>query len=244
MKQWIIGRNPVYEVLKANRRHVFQLQIANGIEEKGIVKDILNLTLKSGIPIKKTDRKNMFKYGEKHQGVCIEVSDYPYQNIQDILDNAQQKNEPPFVLLLDVIQDPQNLGTLLRTAEAVGVHGIVIPTKRSAMITQAVVSASSGATEHLIIVQANLSQSIACLKENDLWIYGLEKHASAVSINNVSLSGPIALVVGSEGQGLRSLTIKQCDQLIYLPMVGKIDSLNASVAGSVALYKTLRDRNS
>ena len=219
MKQWIIGRNPVYEVLRANRRHTFSLQLAEGIEEKGIVIDIIQLAKKNGLRIEKTDRRVLSRLGEKNQGVCIEVSDYPYQNIQDILDNAHTKNENPFVLLLDVIQDPQNLGTLLRTAEAVGVHGIIMPVKRSATITQAVVTSSSGATEHLIIAQANLSQSINTLKDNNIWIYGLEKSSSAVSIGEVNLSGSIALVVGSEGQGLRSLTIKSCDQLVYLPTV-------------------------
>ena len=242
MKQWIIGRNPVYEVLRANRRHTFSLQLAEGIEEKGIVIDIIQLAKKNGLRIEKTDRRVLSRLGEKNQGVCIEVSDYPYQNIQDILDNAHTKNENPFVLLLDVIQDPQNLGTLLRTAEAVGVHGIIMPIKRSADITQAVVSSSSGATEHLIIAQANLSQSINTLKDNNIWIYGLEKRSSAVPMSEVNLSGSIALVVGSEGQGLRSLTMKSCDQLIYLPMVGSIASLNASVAGSVALYQAFNDR--
>ena len=242
MKQWIIGRNPVYEVLRANRRHLFRLQLAEGVEEKGIILDIGRMARKIGVSIERIDRHKLSRLGDKHQGVCIEVSDYPYQNVQDIIENANDKSEKPFILILDVIQDPQNLGTLLRTAEAVGVHGVVLPMKRSATITPAVVSSSSGATEHLIIAQANLSQTINLLKENDVWVYGLEKDDTSTPIDQANLSGAVALVVGSEGQGLRSLTMKSCDELIYLPMVGNINSLNAAAAGSVALYRAFYER--
>jgi len=242
MKQWIIGRNPVFEALRAKRRTVFNLNFADGIEEKGIILEIIQLAKDINVPIKRVDRQKISKLGHNHQGIALEVSDYPYLNIEDILDNASRRDEKPFILILDVIQDPQNLGTLLRTAEAVGVHGVIIPVKRAASITQSVVSSSSGATEHLTIAQANLSQSINYLKENNIWIYGLEKTEVSSPIDRTNLSGAIALVVGSEGQGLRALTIKSCDNLIHIPMVGNINSLNASTAGSVALYKAFYDR--
>jgi 23S rRNA (guanosine2251-2'-O)-methyltransferase len=139
-------------------------------------------------------------------------------------------------LILDTLQDIQNLGTLLRTAEAVGVHGVLLPLRRTATITPAVVNASSGASEHLLIAQANLAQSIEHLKDENLWIVGLEGSPSAREAGDVRLDGALALVVGSEGEGMRELTRKSCDVLMKLPMVGKVESLNAAVAGSVALY--------
>ncbi|MFN2152594.1 MAG: 23S rRNA (guanosine(2251)-2'-O)-methyltransferase RlmB, partial [Anaerolineales bacterium] len=140
-------------------------------------------------------------------------------------------------------QDPQNLGTLLRTAEAVGVHGVVIPLARTAQVTPAVVNASSGASEHLLIAQANLSQVISTLKEEGLWIIGLEGSAEASTASQIRLDGPLGLVVGSEGEGMRRLVRESCDLLLQLPMRGQIESLNAAVAGSIALYLAMQARN-
>ena len=151
--------------------------------------------------------------------------------------------EPALLLLLDCLQDPQNFGTLLRTAEAVGVHGIVIPSRRSVRVTPAVVNASAGAVEHLLIAQVtNLAQSMAHLKAQDIWIVGLEGRSEARSLYEADLDMPLALVVGSEGQGLRRLVRRQCDFLLRLPMRGRVGSLNAAVAGSVALYEVRRRR--
>ena len=144
--------------------------------------------------------------------------------------------QPPLVLLLDTLQDPQNLGTLLRTAEVVGVHGIILPHRRTATVTPAVVNASSGASEHVLIAQANLAQTIKSLKQAGLWVYGLDTGADTQELEALRLDGPLALVIGSEGQGMRSLVRKSCDLLMRIPMRGRIDSLNAAVAGSVALY--------
>ena len=242
MKEWIVGRNPVYEVLNAGRRQAFRLQIARGVEEKGRLVDILNLAQKKKLPIERVDRAQLNPYGENPQGVAIEVSGYSYMGLQDILDLAEQRQEALFVLILDVIQDPQNLGTLLRTAEAVGVHGVLMPLRRAAEVTPAVVRASAGASEHLVIVQANLAQAITTLKEAGAWVIGLEGAAGAIPVAQVRLDGPLALVVGNEGEGLRELVAKSCDLLVSLPMVGKVESLNAAVAGSVVLYLALQAR--
>ena len=165
-----------------------------------------------------------------------EVSGYPYSDVLEILERAN--GELPFVLMLDSLQDPQNFGTLIRTAEALGVHGVVIPSARSVDVTPAVVNASSGASEHMLIAHANLSQTIDALKDNDVWIVGLDQAGAEMEARAASrhLKGALGLVVGSEGEGLHDLVRKKCDIVLKLPMKGKIESLNAAVAGSVALY--------
>lgn len=236
MREWIYGRNPVYEVLQAGRRHIFRLQIAQGAQEKGRLAEIIQLCINKGVPYERIPRQRLDAFGSTHQGVSVEVSGYSYCDLQDILDQADHHSEPHFVLVLDALQDPQNLGALLRTAEIVGVHGVLLPRRRTATVSPAVVSASSGASEHLLIAQVNLAQAISHLKEAGAWVVGLESGPKAQHPNQVRLDGPIALVVGSEGRGMRSLVRDSCDLLMRLPMRGKIDSLNAAVAGSVALY--------
>jgi 23S rRNA (guanosine2251-2'-O)-methyltransferase len=236
MKEFIYGRNPVYETLCARRRHVFRLEIAHGAQEKGRLIQILEMADERKIPVLRAPRLGLDKIHPGHQGVILEASGYPYQNLADILDLAGQRQEPLFVLILDTLQDPQNLGTLLRTAEAVGVHGVVLPLARAAGVTPAVVNASSGASEHMLIAQANLSQAIAQLKEAGAWVVGLDQGLESRAPSEVRLDGPLAVVVGSEGEGIRPLVSKSCDLLLRLPMQGRVESLNAAVAGSVALY--------
>jgi len=236
MKEWIIGRNPVYEVLRAKRRHVFSLRISNSAQEKGRLVEIIRQCEQWKVGIQRVPKEQLDSFGHHHQGVALEVSDYPYQTLHDILGRAKTRNEAPFILILDTLQDPQNLGTLLRTAEIVGVHGVLLPFRKTATITPAVVGASSGATEHMLVAQANLARSIDTLKENGVWVVGLEGSSEARDPSQTQLDGPLALVVGSEGQGMRSLVRKSCDLLLRLPMRGEIESLNAAVAGSVALY--------
>jgi len=236
MKDWIAGRNPVYEVLIARRRQFFQLRLAKGMEEKGRINDILKIAKQSQIPIEYVERSQLNGLLDNHQGVALQVSVYPYVDIGDMIDLAQSRKEPPFILILDVLQDPQNFGNLIRSAEVFGVHGIIIPPNRAVGVVPSVVHASSGASEHMLIAQSNLAQAIEALKQNDIWVVGLESNSSAQSIDSVSLNGPLAIVVGSEGEGLRELTRKSCDFLAFLPMSGKIESLNAAVAGSIALY--------
>lgn len=243
MKEWISGRNPVYEVLRARRRQVFRLWVAQGAEEKGRLADILKLAVERRVMVERVPRQRLDTLGETHQGVAVEVSGYPYSTLQDILSLARERNEPPFVLVLDALQNPQNLGTLLRTAEAVGVHGVLIPLARTVGVTPAVVHASAGASEHLFIAALNLAQGIQRLKQADVWVVGLEGSPEAQPLDDVRLDGALALVVGSEGEGLRALVRKSCDVLVCLPMRGKVESLNAAVAGSVVLYRALQQRH-
>jgi len=243
MKEYIYSRNAAYETLRAGRRQIFQLLVAEGAQEKGRLSEIIALARQQKIKIERVARSRLDSIHRQHQGVALQVSDYPYQDLEDSLQLAEKRGEPPFVLLLDALQDPQNLGTLLRTAEAVGVHGVVIPLARTAQVTPAVVNASSGASEHLLIAQANLSQAISTLKTEGLWIVGLEGSPEASTPSQIRLDGPLGLVVGSEGEGMRSLVRKSCDLLLRLPMRGKIESLNAAVAGSIALYLALQARS-
>jgi 23S rRNA (guanosine2251-2'-O)-methyltransferase len=243
MREWILGRNPVYETLRARRRQVFRLQIAEGVQEKGRLAEALMLCQQRRLPVERVSRRQLDSFGDGHQGAALEVSAYPYSNLSDMLDLAGQRGEPPFLLVLDALQDPQNLGTLLRTAEVVGVHGVLLPYRRAATVTPAVVSASSGASEHLLIVQTNLAQAIATLKERDVWVVGLEGSPDAQPAEKVRLDGALALVVGNEGQGMRLLVRESCDWLLRLPMRGQIDSLNAAVAGSIGLYLAWQARD-
>jgi len=237
MKEFIYGRNPVYETLRAKRRQFFQLLVSESAQEKGRLSEIIQMAKAQKVQVLRAPRKRMDKIAPNNQGVALEVSGYPYHNVLDILDRAEKKGEPPFVLLLDTLQDPQNFGTLLRTAESVGVHGIVIPLARTAQITASVVNASSGASEHLLIAQANLAQAITTLKDSGAWVIGLEGNdEQAQSPGEIRLDGAVGIVVGSEGRGMRPLVRKSCDLLMKLPMQGEIESLNAAVAGSVALY--------
>lgn len=235
MSEILYGRNPVYEVLRAARRRVHKLRVAHGVERDGRVAQILALAEERQIPIKMVERAQLGPASGNAQGVVAEADAYPYLPLGELLERAPQ-SEPPLYLLLDVIQDPQNLGTLLRTAEAVGVDGVILPYRRSATVTPAVVSASSGACEHLLIAQDNLAQAIEALKTNDVWVTGLEAGPGATPLEQADLQGAVALVVGSEGEGMRRLVRESCDFLVRIPMRGRVASLNAAVAGAVVLY--------
>jgi 23S rRNA (guanosine2251-2'-O)-methyltransferase len=236
MKENIYSRNAVYETLRANRRQPIRLLIADNVQEKGRLADILALAKQLKLPVERVPRQRLDNITPQHQGVVLEAGHYPYMDMSDILDNAHDKDEPLFVLILDSLQDPQNFGTLLRTAEAVGVHGIIMPLAHSVEVTPAVVNASSGASEHLLIVQANLAQAIETLKQAGVWVVGLDEGPRSQTPDQVRLDGGLAIVVGSEGEGIRQLVRQKCDFLLRLPMHGQIDSLNASVAGSIVLF--------
>jgi 23S rRNA (guanosine2251-2'-O)-methyltransferase len=236
MKEFIYSRNAVYETLRARRRDVFRLEVAQGAQEKGRLQEILQMAAQRKIPVLKAPRAGMDKIHPAHQGVILEASGYPYRNLEDILDLARTRGEPPFVLILDTLNDPQNFGALLRTAEAVGVHGVLLPLARTVAVTPAVVNASSGACEHLLIAQMNLSQAIDELREANVWTVGLDESPESKDPSEMRLDGGLALVVGSEGEGIRPLVRSKCDFLLRLPMQGRIESLNAAVAGSVSLY--------
>lgn len=194
------------------------------------------MAAEAGVQVQSVPRRELDGVADGHQGVALQAGPYPYSDLGEMLTLAVQRGEPPFLLLLDTLQDPQNLGTLLRTAEAVGIHGVLLPHRRAATVTPAVVNASSGACEHLLIGQGNLAQTIELLKNENVWVVGLEGGKEAQPLGEVDLSGPLALVVGSEGEGMRRLVRESCDLLLRLPMRGRVESLNAAVAGSVALF--------
>lgn len=236
MREFIFGRNPVYEVVCAGRRQISALLLAEGVQERGNLARAVEMAAERGVPIHRVSRTRLDRMSDSHQGIAMEVDGYPYVNMEDIYACAAERNEPLLILLLDIIQNPQNLGTLLRTAEAVGVHGVIIPEHRSAGVTPAVVQASSGASEHMLVVVMNLARAIQALKEQEVWIVGLEGSPEALTPGEIDLSGPVGLVIGNEGEGMRRLVRQSCDFLMRLPMRGRVESLNAAVAGSVALY--------
>jgi len=244
MLEILYGHNAVYEALRAGRRRFENVLIAEGIRESGTVARILTLAAERGIPVKRVERQQLDRLGTvNHQGVAAQVESYPYAELDAMLNVAQQLSELPFLLLLDCLQDPQNLGTLFRTAEAVAVHGVVIPRRRAAQVTPSVSNASAGAVEHLLIAQVtNLTRTMAELKKQGVWVVGLEHVPGAQDYHETDLNMPLALVVGSEGRGLGRLVRERCDLLIKLPMRGKTNSLNASVAGSIALYEAWQQR--
>jgi len=242
MRETLYGRNAVRESLRAGRRQAYKLLLAEGVRQTDIVGQIVSLAGQSGVAVQRVERRKLDRLGDvHHQGVALETSRYPYSSLDDILALAQSRGEPPLLLLLDLLKDPQNVGSLVRTAEAVGVHGMVIQRRRAVGVTPAVVHTSAGAVEHVLVAQeTNLVRVIETLKERDVWVAGLEAARDAQFYHQADLSGALALVVGSEGQGLRRLVRERCDFLIQLPMLGRVASLNASVAGSVVLYDALR----
>jgi 23S rRNA (guanosine2251-2'-O)-methyltransferase len=246
----IYGRNAVTEALKSQRpgAKVLRVLLAEGVDEKagGPVALLQKLAAEKQppVPVNKVPRSELDRLTQQahHQGVAAEVPPYSYVNFDELLIESQDDPNALF-LVLDALQDPQNLGTLFRTAEAVGVTGVIIPERRAAGITPAVRNASSGAVEHLKIAQVvNLARALAQFKQADIWVAGLEEETGAIPFDRAGLTGRLALVVGSEGAGLGRLVREKCDFFVVLPMLGQITSLNAAVAGSIALYEALRQR--
>lgn len=234
----IYGSHPVEEVLRAGRRKVHRLLVAGSIRPS--IEDVVR---QASIPVERVRRSVLDSAGDHHQGIGVEVEPYPYSDLGSILEAAASAGSRALVLILDSLHDPQNLGTLIRTAEAVGVQGILIPKRGAAGVTPAVVSASSGACEHLHIARVNLARAMGELKKADVWIAGLESSTDARDIYTTALNTPLGIVVGAEGQGLRRLVRETCDYLVRIPMKGSVGSLNAAVAGSIALYEARRNVN-
>lgn len=242
----LYGRNAVREALRARRRSLRQLLVAEGVREGGPVAELIELAEAANVPITQVERRALDEQteGVNHQGVALEAGLYRYAQLDDMLALAQARGEEPLLLLLDHVQDPQNVGTLLRTADVVGAHGVVLPDRRAAGITPSVVNASAGAVEHLLIAQVtNLVQTIETLKEQGVWIGGLEDDPRAQDYDSQRSDLPLALVIGAEGPGLARLVRERCDFLLKLPMAGNVASLNAATAGSIALYTLWRKRH-
>jgi 23S rRNA (guanosine2251-2'-O)-methyltransferase len=247
MRDLLYGRNAVREALVAGRRTAYRLLVSSGAQEAGTLGDVVRLAEKKQVQVDRVDRRELDRRlrDANHQGVALECDTYPYAEIDECLALAAERNEPALLLLLDHLQDPQNVGTLIRTAEVVGAHGVVLPGRRAAEVTPAVVNASSGATEHLrVVVTPNLAQAIELLQRQGVWVVGVEDDERSQEYDQADLDMPLALVIGAEGPGLARLTRERCDFLVKLPMRGKIASLNAAVAGSIVLYYAWRIRQS
>ncbi|OOM11215.1 23S rRNA (guanosine(2251)-2'-O)-methyltransferase RlmB [Clostridium saccharobutylicum] len=238
----VIGRNAVIEALKGEGT-IETLYISNGNLE-GSIKTIVGLAKEKRVIIREVDKRKLDSMcnGEVHQGVIAKITPYKYSQVSDILELAEKRGESPFIVILDEVEDPHNLGSIIRTAELFGVHGIIIPKRRSASVTSTVYKSSVGAVEHVKIAKVtNLNATIEELKESGIWVYGADIRAEEYSYQ-VDFSGPCALIIGNEGRGISKLTVQKCDKLIKIPMVGKINSLNASVAGGIMMYEVLKGR--
>ncbi|QUN37731.1 23S rRNA (guanosine(2251)-2'-O)-methyltransferase RlmB [Clostridium beijerinckii] len=238
----VIGRNAVIEALRGERT-IETLYISNSKLE-GSIKTIVGLAKENKILIKEVDKRKLDSMcgGEVHQGVIAKVTPYKYSEVSDILDLAEKRGEAPFIVILDEVEDPHNLGSIVRTAELFGVHGIILPKRRSASVSTTVYKSSVGAIEHVKIAKVtNLNSTIEELKEKGIWIYGADIRAEEYSYQ-VDFGGPCAVIIGNEGRGISKLTVEKCDKLIKIPMVGKINSLNASVAGGIIMYEVLKGR--
>ncbi|EDT73697.1 23S rRNA (guanosine(2251)-2'-O)-methyltransferase RlmB [Clostridium butyricum] len=238
----VIGRNAVMEALKGDRT-IEAIYVSNNKLE-GSINAIMGMAKDQKILIKEVDKRKLDSMcdGETHQGVIAKVTPFKYSEVSDIFELAEQKGEAPFIVILDEVEDPHNLGSIARTAELFGVHGIIIPKRRSASVTATVYKSSVGAIEHVKVAKVNnINSTIEELKEKGVWIYGADIRAEEYS-HEVDYSGPCALVIGNEGRGMSKLTVQKCDKLIKIPMVGKINSLNASVAGGIMMYEVLKGR--
>lgn len=238
----LVGRNAVTEALKSGRG-INKLWIASG-DREGSVAEIAALAKERGIVVQYVERAKIeaLAGGHRHQGVLAYVAPVPYAELEDILKAAEAKGEAPFLVLLDELEDPHNLGALLRTADATGAHGILIPKRRSVSLNATVAKTSAGAVEYVPVARiGNIAQTLKKLKEKGFWVAGADMDGEK-AYYEADLTGPLVLVVGSEGKGMSRLTKEACDFIVRMPMVGRINSLNASVAGSILMYESMRQR--
>lgn len=238
----IEGRNAVIELLKSERT-INKILIARG-DKQGSINEIIKLAKQNKVLITEVDRNKLDTYSETkhHQGVIAFVSPIEYKDVDYILKVAKDRGEDAFILIADEIEDPHNLGALIRSAEIAGCHGVIIPKRRAVAVTEVVTKVSVGATEYVPIARVNnINETIKYLKENGVWIVGTDGSAETLYYKQ-DLTGPIAIIVGSEGRGMNKLTMKNCDFLVKIPMMGKITSLNASVSGGIVLFEALKQR--
>ena len=237
------GRNAVLELLESEK-DINKIYITKG-ERHGSINKIIAMAKEKKVIIVEKDKRQMedMAQSENYQGVIAIVPPYKYCEIEDILKNAEEKEESPFVLILDGIEDTHNLGAIIRTAETAGVHGIIIPKRRAASVNSTVSKVSCGAVEHMKIARVNnITDSIKKLKDAGLWICGTAIDGEKYYFNQ-DLTGPLGIVIGNEGKGISDIVKKNCDYLVKIPMRGKVTSLNASVSTGIILYEALKQRN-
>ncbi|HEX9976430.1 MAG TPA: 23S rRNA (guanosine(2251)-2'-O)-methyltransferase RlmB [Dehalococcoidales bacterium] len=248
MVEVIIGRNPLLEALKAGRpisKILLEKSTSSYSPAKGKMAEIVLLAQAKRIPVEYVERAALDWQSSTgaHQGVVAYAASKEYVTLADLLSLSREKNEPPFYLVLDGIEDPHNLGAILRTAEAAGVHGVIVRSRRAVGLTPAVVKASAGAVEYVPVARvANIAQAVELLKKNNVWVVGLDR-AGDLDYARVDYRPATAIVIGGEGRGLSDLVRKRCDCLASIPMRGRITSLNASVAAAVVMYEVLRQRS-
>ena len=243
MEDQVEGRNSVTELLKSGK-DINKLYVQKG-EKHGSINEIIKLAKQNKVVITELDRAKLDQMSESHNhlGVSAIVPPYEYGYVDEILEYAKSKNESPFILILDGIEDPHNLGSIIRTAECSGVHGIIIPKRRSVQVNATVNKTSAGAAQYVKVARVNnLTETIKYLKENDVWIYGTDIEGKCY-YNEQKYNGGVAIVIGSEGFGMSRLVKENCDFLVKIPMVGKINSLNASVSAGILMYEVFNQRN-
>ena len=236
------GRNSVIELLESGR-DINKIYVAKG-EKHGSINKIIALAKEKRIIINEVERSkiNQMSQTENHQGVIAIVPPFDYCDVDDILNLAKEKNEEPFIVILDGIEDPHNLGSIIRTAETAGVHGIIIPKRRAAGVNSTVNKVSAGAVEHMKVARVNnITETIRYLKENDIWVCGTDINTDTYYYNQ-DYTMPIAIVIGSEGFGMSRLVKENCDFLVKIPMKGKITSLNASVSAGIVIYEAVKQK--
>jgi len=240
----IEGRNPILEALKAGRE-INKMLVAKGSRE-GSIREILALAREAGVIVQEVDRSRLdsLAAGRSHQGVIAMVAAHAYVEVDEILERASRAGQDPLVLVLDGIEDPQNLGSLLRTADAAGVHGVIIPERRAVGLTETVAKVSAGAIEHVPVARVtNINRTIEELKERGLWVVGTHQDGKEL-YHQAKLTGPLVVVIGGEGKGLSRTVAEKCDFMVRLPMVGQVTSLNAAIAGAIVVYEIRRQRDS
>lgn len=241
LENQIEGKNPILEALRSDR-DIQRIVVTKGVQDRKI-QEILNRAASKKIKVQEVDKRDIERMAKTpaHQGIIAIVAPYRYVDIGDIMERAQALGESPFILILDHLNDPHNFGAIIRTAEACGVHGVIIPKRRAVAVTPAVVKASAGAVEHMPIAKvANIANTIDRLKEMGLWIAGASMEGEVYTSHD--FKGPIGIVIGSEGEGISRLVKEKCDFLLSIPMKGQVKSLNASVAASVLMYEAVRQR--
>lgn len=242
-QEWIGGKHSLLEALRAGRT-INKIWIAEGAQ-KHLTSPIVAEAKKNGIIVQFVDKRKLDQMVPdlQHQGVVAQVAPFAYAEVEDLLEAARQSGQPPFLLILDEIEDPHNLGSILRTAECTGVHGVILPKRRSASVTAAVSKTSAGAAEYVPVARVtNLAQTIDQLKEAGIWVVGTDVAAKEDIYTSDIFTGPVAIVIGNENKGMGRLIKEKCDLLVKLPMAGKLNSLNASVAAGVVMYEVLRRR--
>lgn len=241
-KEMIAGKNPVLEALRSTR-DINKIWIAEGVKKNGI-KELLDMASERRIVVQFVPKQKIDNLSsENHQGVVASVAAYNYAELDDIFKIVEERGEDPFIMILDELEDPHNLGSIMRTADAVGAHGIIIPKRRSVSLTAVVAKSSTGAIEYIPTVRVNnLSQTVDELKERGVWIAGTDAKGSQ-DYRRMDATLPLAVIIGSEGKGMSRILKEKCDFLYNLPMVGHVTSLNASVAASLLMYEVYRKRH-